>query len=421
VLAGTLVAAGDAPRDFAGVLGVDSGSVADPTIGAADATGSARLLLEAGFTISRDLAVAASGTGSQEAILGGRGTGTSTYAEGVAIRIGRTAVTLEAGAGNLTRFQNTWADADNNPNPSVAFAVGTPDNTGTVLLTTGLPDAATAVNVRHGTLRLGLNSGNTIGPATPVTIANAAMLDLDGREQELTNLSLTSTAARVLAGGTGGILRMLTGGTLAGSGTIGSLTSIAGIHSPGQSPGLQTFESGLTYGSSSTLVWELSANTNLTADRGVLYDGINLTGGALSITPGATLSLVFDAPLADATLSTVNFSDAFWGQDRSWTIIDLAEGTTWDNILFTNFVVGNDANNVALTTARPDAQFFLSQTDGNLVLNYSVIIVPEPAGLALAALGLVAAVGLRRRQTGRSAATRSGSARNRSGRFPARR
>jgi len=388
VLEGTLVANADASYDGSGVFGDKSNG--NPIVGASGA-GTARLVLDAGFTIARTIEVAEAGGGSQTVILGGRGAGISTYSnEGSsAIWLGRD-VTLEAGPGNETQFFNAWKNGTGGGTSTASFTVGTPDNTGTVLLGSAVPDDTEAVDVRYGTLRLGLGGGNTLAAATRVTIANAGILDLNDRVQDLTNLALTGTAARVVAGGTGGILQMLTGGTLAGSGTIGSFTSIAGIHSPGQSPGLQTFESGLTYAASSTLVWELSANTNLTGNRGVLYDGIDLTGGALSIESGATLSLVFNAPLFDATPSTVNFYDSFWGQDRSWTVIALSGSATWDDSLFTIDAIGTDANNVSLVTARPGGQFFLSQTDGNLVLNYSVVIVPEPGGLALALLGLAA-------------------------------
>ena len=46
------------------------------------------------------------------------------------------------------------------------------------------------------------------------------------------------------------------GATLAGFGTIGGSTTIAGTHAVGASPGLQTFSSGLEYLSTGVLAWE---------------------------------------------------------------------------------------------------------------------------------------------------------------------
>jgi hypothetical protein len=70
--------------------------------------------------------------------------------------------------------------------------------------------------------------------------------------------------------------------------------------------------------------------------------------------------------------------------------------------LFSLNAPGNDANNVSLATARPDAQFTLSRVGDNLVLNYSIVVVPEPGGIALACLGLAAAAALARRNRRRA-------------------
>jgi hypothetical protein len=126
----------------------------------------------------------------------------------------------------------------------------------------------------------------------------------------------------------------------------------------------------------------------------VLFDGVDLTGGALSILSGATLSLVFDLPG-----STVDWDDAFWGTNRSWTVIDVAGGT-WNSSLFT-LQVGDDSTTASLTSKRPDASFQIVDLGGDLVLEY--VIVPEPGTLALTAIGLAAAAwGYRRRGRERS-------------------
>jgi autotransporter-associated beta strand protein len=426
---GTIVATGNAPggSGTSSSLGRQNGPI--PVIGLANATGTAALLAANGVTISRVIEVAALGSGDQEVVLGGSGPGTATYDANSAFRLGR-GVTLAADPGGNVRFLTptaNWDQQDGSENPAVAVTIGTPTATGTVTLETTLPNSLTSVTVRQGTLRLG--NGTTVGALGPSSVltgsagatlafnrsdtissgvhfANSIGGAMNVRQQGSGTVALTGvntyTGATDVVAGTlevDGVLgntavTVALGATLSGTGTIGGPTTIYGTHAPGSSPGIETFTSGLTYGATSTLVWELIANTDSPASRGVLFDGVDLTGGALSILSGATLSLVFDLPG-----STVDWDDAFWGTNRSWTVIDVAGGT-WNSSLFT-LQVGDDSTTASLTSKRPDASFQIVDLGGDLVLEY--VIVPEPGTLALTAIGLAAAAwGYRRRGRERS-------------------
>jgi autotransporter-associated beta strand protein len=420
---GTVVASVNAPggSGTSSSLGRQNGPI--PVVGLADATGTAALLAADGVTISRVVEVAALGSGDQEVVLGGSGAGEATFDANSAFRLGR-GVTLAADPGGNVRFLTptaNWQQQNGSADPAVAVTIGTPTATGTVTLETSLPTSITAVTVRQGTLRLG--NGTTVGalgPSSVLTGSAGATLAFDRsdtissgvhfasaiggalnvRQQGSGTVSLagvnTYTGATDVVAGTlevDGVLgntavTVAAGATLSGTGTIGGPTTILGTHAPGASPGIETFTNGLTYGATSTLVWELIANTESPASRGVLFDGVDLTGGALSIVSGATLSLVFDLPG-----STVDWDDAFWGTNRVWTIIDVAGGS-WDSSLFT-LQVGVDSTSASLASKRPDSLFQIVDLGGDLVLEY--VIVPEPGALALAGLGLAMAWAARRR------------------------
>ena len=188
-----------------------------------------------------------------------------------------------------------------------------------------------------------------------------------------------------------GNLTVDAGAMLKGSGVINGFTSIQGTHSPGNSPGLETFTNGLSYGSSSVLVWELSANTALSTDRGTLYDGINLTSGTLSINPSATINLVFNAALSNGGgSSTVDWDDAFWASSQTWKVIDVQSGL-WTPGVFTLGSIGADASGQAFTSSiRSGATFSMSQgNDGDIYVNY--VIVPEPDTVIFAGIGIAMA------------------------------
>jgi len=209
----------------------------------------------------------------------------------------------------------------------------------------------------------------------------------------------TVTALTSLTGTVGGTVNVASGGVLKGSGSqfTGPVTIVAGgVHSPGNSPGIQSFSSGLTYAEGSALQWELVANTD--AGRGVSYDGIDVTGGDLSIAAtgsGALLSLVFNG-----AGSTVDWTDPFWDTARTWTIIDFTSSGLSAGVFALSGSPSTwlDLNGAALQSVRSGGTFQVSSSGVDSVLTY-VIVVPEPSALAAAAgLTLVVAACLRRRR-----------------------
>lgn len=191
----------------------------------------------------------------------------------------------------------------------------------------------------------------------------------------LVNGSLGNTATTVA-----------TGATLGGVGTIGGNTTINGTHSPGNSPGIQTFGAGLAYGSTAVLNWELTDNT--TVGRGTTYDGVNVSGGSFSLDPAATMNLAF--------AGTVDFLDAFWTSDQEWLVVDLlGSATASDADLFTLGTINGGANyNPAL------GSFSIQRKDGATTedaVYLAWVAVPEPGSVALSGLG--ALLLLRRRRS----------------------
>lgn len=162
---------------------------------------------------------------------------------------------------------------------------------------------------------------------------------------------------------------VVSGATLSGNGTL-SATTVSGTHSPGAIVGTQSFSSGLTYTTNATFKWELIANKdNSTGIRGTDFDGVDIASGALTIGSGITATLIFNA-----TGSTVDFTDAFWKSDHSWLVFDNASAPTLASAtnIFDNISVGNDKNNVSLTSVQylSNARFYFSIVGDDIFLNY---------------------------------------------------
>jgi len=235
----------------------------------------------------------------------------------------------------------------------------------------------------------------SLAVANPLTNHGGTLLNADGFTGTQT---LAGTSS--FSGSVGGTLDVASGGIVKGNGVTftGPVTFDAGaIHAPGNSPGLQTFTGGLSYSAGSHLEWELVANAAAVADRGTLYDAVDVFGGSLAVDSAAVLDLVFNA-----SGSTVDWSDTFWSIGHSWLLVDASSAGTSTG-LFSLGVVGSDSQGAALTSIRPNASFSVIRSGPNLLVQYGVVAVPEPGTISLAALGAVVAVlgGLRQRK-GRS-------------------
>ena len=226
--------------------------------------------------------------------------------------------------------------------------------------------------------------GNSAGDNTALTQSGTGAWTLSGANT-YTGATTVSSGFLIVNGNQSaatGVFDVASGATLGGSGTIGGATTISGSHSPGNSPGIQTFNNGLTYNSGSTFVWELTASTS--TGRGTTFDGVNVTG-ALSINSGAISDLVFNA-----AGSSVNWSEAFWASNQQWLVFDNSSTPTVSANVFDTINVGFDSVSQDLSVVRAGSSFSWETINDDVYLNYTV---PEPSTYALFSLAGAALAG----------------------------
>ena len=362
----------------------------------------------ASLTLAHNAPAASSlGTGTLGAVLGDPGTGTNVTSL-TKTNAGTWILTAANTHSGVTRITGGTLQLGNNL--ALQNCIFDPSGGGTLAFSSGINTptlggltSATNLTMASNVTALALNPGTGVTATYSGILGSATAgmaLEKKGAGTQVLSGANTYTGATNVTGGTllingststSSLVTVGVNGTLGGTGTVGGNTTISGIHSPGNSPGIQNFTGNLSYLDAGTpdptVNWELANNTstvgvNPTAN----YDQI-IVGGNLDFTNLTTINLSFNG-----AGSTVLWANTLWDANQSWLLYDVA-GTT-SNFVNLNLATINwldSAGNLFSTTG---GNFSLGQSGQDVVLNYTV--VPEPRAALLGAIGLLAL--LRRRR-----------------------
>jgi autotransporter-associated beta strand protein len=317
-----------------GALGATNSVVTLGDAALTQPTDTITLVSSGAFTNERALSVVDAGAGTTIGATNAAGT-TATYTG--AITLGKNVILGAANLGATTNFKGLLDDGVG------SFSVST----------SGL-----------GIVNLSAPAGNTYDGGTTVNSGTLLVNNVSG--------SATGTAAVTVG----------VNGALGGAGIIAGDTNIFGAHRPGNGPGIQTFTTNLTYHGGATAEFEFAANTSTQGTPTAVFDQV-VIGAAVDFGTSTTLSLAFNG-----SGSTVDWSDAFWQMNRSWLLYDAASASNF-SALALNSIDWLDAQGDSFAAALPNSNFFLSQSAGDVTLNY--LTVPEPSAclfLGLAAINL---------------------------------
>jgi hypothetical protein len=162
----------------------------------------------------------------------------------------------------------------------------------------------------------------------------------------------------------------VTQGIVSGTGTISASGGVTigtnAVLSPGNSPGIQAYTTGLTWAGGGSYLWEIN---DWTGGAGTAYDQVQVTGGPLDITassPGNLFTINITSLSGSAAGAVGNWSNT----SKTFTIATALSGGG-----VTNF----DASKFSLNTTQFSAQnptasgmWSISSTGSTVLLNYNV-------------------------------------------------
>jgi fibronectin-binding autotransporter adhesin len=302
---------------------------------------------------------------------------------------GATAVANIDSNGNLTGITITNAGTGYTSAPTFALVGGGIGNTGSLGGTATLVTNTSGGMTFNGTGTTTLSGVNTYTGATLInagtlalastgSLASTQITAASGSTFDVSAVSGYTVGSGVTLTNNGtvnGSFTVASGATLNGSGTFSGAVAVNGNLNPGNSPGTQTFASGLTLGAASVTTMEIAGSGGV---AGTDFDFINVTGGTM--TNDGSLTIVdFGGYDISAQTGTYNLFD-FVANTGDFDVVTV-DGTSL------TYNVGTDD----WSATAGDATYNFAEGTGVL----SVTVVPEPTAALLGGLGML---GLLRRR-----------------------
>ena len=253
----------------------------------------------------------------------------------------------------------------------------------------------------NGTNRLTMASAIS-GTGGLILIGNGPK-SLDGANTYAGPTAITAGSVRVNGSITNdSTVTVSSGAQLGGNGTINSASTLQAGSTltllDGVGASALTFGKGLAVDATSITQWYLLSNTDAVGDAGspLGYSQTRVTGGNLTLTSGATINLNFQYLLSGTQLSTVAWSDSFWGSNRSWKITDFSGpgAATLANYTISGTTFTDSTG--ALLDTGTQGSFSITNDGQDVFLLFTAVPEPTMTVAALSTLGLVIAMRRRR-------------------------